>query len=299
MQVLKGLFISALVLGGLASTAYAQKADDFARSPLEIASEREVTIVQDSRGGEYINPTLENLAQLYWKLGVFDINDDVAIDNYLRIRECGIFTDFFNDEFEWFEIREAARKKLKVEASGYPDKYKFVMPVFLGAYDQERGGFDIINNSGFPNLKRIEFISPYISDEVCNTIVNVPDYEKNILLILDKPLDYTFVKMDDHVAQAYILRKKYEAEQQIEENVRVKRFTRQAYVRLRMTMAEYQGNVKGLNIDRLAVLYGHLDGIDVFDDPEQKLLLTSIDFNTAAVRKEEPVEAKPLSAAGE
>ena len=254
-------------------------ADDNKRSPLDIASEREVTIIKDHYGGEYVNPTLQNLSRLYWRLGVFDLLDDFAIDNYLKINECDIFTSYYKDEFEWIEIRDATRKSIGKQRDTYENKFKFVLPIILGNYDQDRGGFDLIRNTGFPNLKRIEFVDPNRKDEVCYLYPDIPDYERNVLLILDQPLDYTFVEMDDHVAQAFILRKKYEY-MQIDEAVRLRRYERQAYIRLRMTIKEYQGSIKGQTLDgNLAILYGRLDGIDIFDDYEQKLLLASYDIN--------------------
>lgn len=265
-------FITCALL--LVSTAQAADGPE-KKSPLDLATEREVTIVRDAHGDDYLKPTLENLSRLYWKLGVFDNDDDVAVDNYLRINECGIYTNYSNDEFEWIEIRDAMRDRLVYDSNSISNKFKFVMPIFLGNYDPDRGGFDIIRNSGFPNLKRIEFVSPYSTKLVCNTLAQIPDYEKNILLILDEPLDYTFVEMDDHVAQAFILRKKYESEN-IDEEIRLRRYQRQAYIRIRMDIREYQGSIMGRTLEgNLAILYGILEGIDVFDDKEQKLLLAS------------------------
>lgn len=267
------ILLSLCVLGAQPATAADEPEK---KSPLDLATEREVTIVRDEYGDEYISPTLANLSQLYWKLGVFDLQDDVAIDNYLRINECGIYTAYSKDEFEWVEIRNATRERLGSTLDQIPNKFKFLMPIYLGSYDPDRGGFELVKNSGFPNLKRIEFVSPYLRKEVCNTDVEVPDYEKNILLILNEPLDYTFVEMDDHVAQAFILRKQQEAADIHDERVRMRRYQREAYIRLRMTIHEYQGNIMGRTLDgNLAILYGTLEGIDIFDDKDQKLLLAS------------------------
>ncbi len=273
---IKQHYLTLLSLCALGVQPAAAADEPVKKSPLDLATEREVTIVRDEHGDDYTSPTLENLSQLYWKLGVFDLQDDVAIDNFLRINECGIYTAYSKDEFEWIEIRNATRDRIAKTMDQMTNKFKFLMPIYLGSYDPERGGFELVKNSGFPNLKRIEFVSPYLRKEVCNTIVEVPDYEKNILLILNEPLDYTFVEMDDHVAQAFILRKQQEAEETHDERVRMRRYQRQAYIRLRMTIHEYQGNIMGRTLDgNLAILYGTLEGIDIFDDKDQKLLLAS------------------------
>ena len=292
---LNKFYLSALVLGAL--SAQPALADDDNRqvkkSPLDIATEREVTIVRDEHGDDYLNPTLGNLSKLYWKLGVFDFEDDVAVDNYLRINECGIFTAYSKDEFEWIEIRNATRQRLKNNIDEISNQFKFLMPIYLGAYDPDRGGFELVKNSGFPNLKRIEFVSPYLRKEICNTVVEVPDYEKNILLILREPLDYTFVEMDDHVAQAFILRKQQQAEEFHDERVRMRRYQREAYIRLRMNIHEYQGNIMGRTLDgNLAILYGTLQGIDIFDDMDQKLLLASYSREELLERKKAKMEAQ-------
>jgi hypothetical protein len=287
-------YIVVLIIGCFIASPIFAADEPEAKSPLDLATEREVTIVRDNVGGDYKNPTLDNLARLYWQLNVFDPNDDIALDNFMRITECGIFTSYSKDEFEWVQIRNAVRKKLLDPHDLIDNRFKFVMPIYLGNYDRERGGFELIKNSGFPNLKRIEFVSPYQRKEVCNTVINVPDYERNVLLILDEPLDYTFVEMDDHVAQAFILRKQYESEK-VDEKLRLRRYERQAFIRLRMRLHEYHGSIKGRTLDgNLAIIYGTLDGIDIFDDREQTLMLASYsreELNEMARKKYENQQA--------
>src|SRR5690606_2537387 len=78
---------------------------------------------------------------------------------------------------------------------------------------------------------------------------------------------------DEHVAQAYIIRKQKEV-LDLTYDVRQNRYSRVAYVRMRVNLNEYQGNVKGQDGSILSILYGDLEGIDLFEDPYGKMLLS-------------------------
>ncbi len=53
----------------------------------------EVTILRDEYAGKYNLSSLTNLSQLYWRLGAFDFEDDVAVSNYIKINDCKIYTE--------------------------------------------------------------------------------------------------------------------------------------------------------------------------------------------------------------
>src|SRR5687768_4094387 len=67
----------------------------------EAAEDQEVTIVKDPFAGDYVRGTPQNLSKLYWRLGVFDGDDDAAVDNFMMINECRIFQNNINNDFEW------------------------------------------------------------------------------------------------------------------------------------------------------------------------------------------------------
>lgn len=240
----------------------------------------EITVVRDNYAGKYNVATLENLSGLYWRLGAFDLADNLAIGNYIKINDCKVFTDFINDDMEWNKIVDVMRDHLKKSRDTFPLDFQFVIEVNLGRYDPARGGFPLVNNTGFTQATRISVSSIDNRRAVCFDERPIEDYPRSVLILLPQPLTLDFIKLDEHVAQAYILRKKAEYNK-LEESVRVKRYERNAFMRLRVTFTQYHGNIRGEQNSVSSILYGNIDGYELFEDATQKHLMLSVNMKDA------------------
>lgn len=244
---------------------------------LSDVEKQEVTVIEDDFVGEYLQPTFENLSKLYWHKNAIDINDDQAIDNFLRINECSIYQKYYADDFEWLRVRKAARQMLLENKDSFSNKYKIILPIDLGRYDMEKKGFPLINNTSFLDLRRIEIGGNSSMSDICGDDGNIENYPRNVILVLNKPFQYDFVNLDEHIAQAYIIKQRYEPAKRPNSLVN-RKFNRLAFARIRITFDKYQGDTKGIDGDPLAIMFGRLDGIDIFEDPYEQKLLTSVDL---------------------
>lgn len=242
-----------------------------------ISAESEVTIIKDDNAGKHVLPTVQNISKLYWKKDALSLSDNTAVDNFLLINECEIYERFYSDDFEWERIRKAARGMLKQNKENFPHEFKIIIPIDLGRYDLERKGFPLINKTALKDLRRVEIGGNPNHAPICGKQGNIEGYPRNLILILNKPLTYEFVELDEHVAQAYIIRHKYEATNRPKE-LETQKFDRLAFLRIRITFSEYQGTTKGSDYYPLGIMFGKLDGIDVFEDASEKRLLTSINI---------------------
>lgn len=243
--------------------------------PRDVMEGDEITVVRDNYAGKYNVATLENLSGLYWRLGAFDLADNMAIGNYIKINECKVFTDYINDDMEWTKIVDTMRGHLEKSRDTFPLNFQFVIEVNLGRYDPARGGFPLVNNTGFTEATRISVNSIDNRRAICFDERPIEDYPRSVLILLPQPLTLDFIKLDEHVAQAYILRKKAEYNK-LEESVRVKRYERNAFLRLRVTFTQYHGNIRGEQNSVLSILYGNIDGYELFEDASQKHLMLSV-----------------------
>lgn len=237
----------------------------------------EVTILRDDYAGKYNVATLENLSKLYWRVGAFDFEDDQAISNYLKINDCKLYTEYFNDDLEWKKIIAVMKDHLRKTNASYPLNYQFVLRLHLGRYDMERGGFPVVDKTAFIDTKRIEVESIDYERTVCYDTAPIKDYPKSMIILLPEPFTLDFLKLDEHVAQAYILRKKSEFAALSEEK-RVSQYEREAFLRLRVTFSQYNGNLRGPGNSPMAILYGNIDGYEIFEDSNQTLLMQSVDL---------------------
>ncbi len=241
-----------------------------------LGKDAEVTIALDEKANEYVDLSVQNISKLYWKIGIMPLSNDKAIDNFLLINECDIYTKFYNDDFEWPRIRDAGRKMIEANREIFPTKFKMMVPVDLGRYDMKRKGFPLIGGTAYRNMRRVEIGDNAYNNRVCGVAGNIKFYPKNIMMILNRPFIYDFVSVDEHIAQAFIVRRKYETL----EGPRhiVKNFERPAYARIRISLMEYQGEAKNKDGEPLAIMVGKIEGVDIFEDQGQKRLLSSVDF---------------------
>jgi len=237
----------------------------------------DVTIIEDKHKDSFAHPTLENISKLYWKKNALDVENNDAIDNFLLINECDIYEKFYTDDFEWIRVREAARELIKKNKEEFPHKFKVTVPIDLGRYDQMRKGFPLINKTAFKDLRRVEIGGNSYSESICGNNGVIEHYPRNLILILNKPFTFDFVGLDEHIAQAYIIRQKYEQTLRPRE-LKNKEYDRLAYARIRITFSEYQGETKGRDNFPLGIMFGKLEGIDIFEDPVEKRLLASFDY---------------------
>ncbi len=238
----------------------------------------EITVLRDNYAGKYNIATLENLSKMYWRLGAFDLQDDLAIGNYVKITDCKIFTNFVNDDLEWADIVKTVRGQLEQSRGTFPLNFQFLIELHLGRYDPDLGGFPLTDKTGFTEAKRIEVDSIDARQEICYDEKAIDDYPKSIFILLPKPFTLDFIKLDEHVAQAYILRKKSEYSK-LPEEVRVQRYERDAYLRLRVTFSQYHGNLNADDSTLMGILFGTIDGYEIFEDAAEKRLMLSVDLS--------------------
>jgi hypothetical protein len=113
--------------------------------------------------------------------------------------------------------------------------------------------------------------------KICGKAQDIDFYPRNIVLALSTPFNFNFIEMDEHIAQAFIIRRKYE-KINVPSQIRLKDYSRPVYARLRVHLTSYQGKAKSRDNRDLAVMFGQIDGIDFFEDPYEEKLLKSIDF---------------------
>jgi len=238
----------------------------------------EITILKDEYAGKYNISTLENLSKLYWRLGAFDMEDDMAVTNYIKINDCKIYSEYLNDDMEWNKILVVMKDYIKKNLHTFPLNYQFVLPLHLGRYDPERGGFPLIDKTGFLDVKRIEVDSIDYSRDICFDSHAIKDYPKSMTILLPEPFTLDFIKLDEHVAQAYILRKKSDYAK-LSDQARLAQYEREAYLRLRVTFSQYHGNIRGEGLSTMSILYGKIDGYEIFEDSNQTRMMLSVNMN--------------------
>lgn len=261
------------------SGAFAQKAEP-SKENAPAASAKE------SGNFIYATPSFENFSKMYWAIGKLDTMNDEHVDNYMLINECDIYKDFHQNEFEWEQIRETARKYLKKNAVNFPLRFQLTQKINLGRYDTKKNRFEIVDTLKIDGIRRFDVLADNYTDSVCGFDTSgtgsriLPGYPKSLLIILNKPLIMNSISVSPEKAKKYVEEKMkhfkgFDARGQSEENVYA---FRDAYIVMKVRLFAYKGEQRDENRRNQAMFMAFLEDVEVYADEKRTDLLYAADF---------------------
>ena len=225
----------------------------------------------------YEKPTQKALSHVYWALGMYDIEDNEAVTEFMRVNECDIYRRFFGDDVEWTGVLNATRDFITENRPDFPTRLAFTLPLKLSDYDVKRKIFGIQDTFKVNALRRFEFraegrFKPCTEDHVVER-----GYPRSLLLEFSRPFDLTAIPMEEKVAKDYLesrnrfLKARYPPK---ERTRRLKYFIRDAYLVMNIKIFAH---VKFLGLNDYGIpavqLLGTLEGYEIYADRSKTQIL--------------------------
>lgn len=231
----------------------------------------------------YEEPTVENLSYLYWAVNLYSVNDDYAIDEYMRLNECSLYKDFHIDETEWVAVRDATRDFLRKNKNDFPTRFEFMLPLKFGDYDKAEGTFEVQKDFKINSMRRFQLIAKDVRRKACSTDHSIPNsYPRGLVLEFSRPFNLTKVHVPADKAQDYIDRRMDHMRYAYRKNELSKALMyrlRDAYLVIKVkifTHGKFLGHIIG---DISAVqMMGVMEGYQVYEDIQKKNLLYSQNY---------------------
>lgn len=272
------LSISVFSLQGYAQS----EADNGGELESEI-SDVEVTDVRHKEiKYEYEELNMKSLATLQWGLSNLDINHNPYIDTYVRLTNCDLYNDYSQNEFQWNEIREAARKHLKEKMleKKFNFRFKSLQPIKLGDYDVKTGNFFIQDKYQINSIRRFEVKAAYPGEKICGYIHEFDGYPRGILAEFRRPVGLTKIPVPQKVAELYIADKQEQIQKLAPQYQTRKRFyeIRDAYLQMKFKVFAANGEDHAEDGSIATKVFATLESIEVFADRDLKLLMYKKSF---------------------
>ena len=244
----------------------------------------------------YMPATLPNISKLYWAVGKLRIDDNTAIDHYMRINECDIYTKYFHDDFEWSDIRKAAREDILQKHASFPTHFEVTVPLEVGRYNDETKRFELAPESKHAGTRNIEVVANKNNEDVCGTEAEIEGYPRNIILVLNRPVFLVDIPVEPDVARLYLerSRKNYEG---LPPDQQLAAYKRTAFLRLKVKATQYRDTVRGRSGAALAAILANYDGYEIYADSSREMLLYSYSTAPQAALKPKSAVAESLPAA--
>lgn len=216
----------------------------------------------------YIEGTVPELSKMYWAVGKFEMEDNQAIDHYLLINECDMYRRFYQNDFEWEKIREATRTLIKRNLAKFPTQFEVVLPIVLDRYDVDKKEFTIKEDSKIMGMRRLDFNNNPPFKDLCGIQGEILQYPRNIILVLNRPFSIEKVPVRPEIAEMYLedSRMKFE---NLPAQLQMRKYERMAFLRLKVRITKYKETVTNIAGDLRAVVFGKIEGVEVYADSKK------------------------------
>ncbi len=240
-------------------------------------AEKKYSFVDNSTASYvYEVPTLKTLSHLFWAVNLFDLDDDWAVDEFMRYNECDIYRNFASDEFEWAEIRNATRDFIRENKNDFPTRFEFMIPIKLQDYNKKTQAFEVQKKYQISSIRRFEVYATNFRQKTCTDDTRIQDgYPRSLVLEFSRPFSLYDVPMSEKVANSYI-KANIEKLKRYDPSARVKSRMyglRDAYLVLKVKIFTH-GKLLGLNVFKIPVvqMLSILEGYEIYEDRyKQKL----------------------------
>ncbi|MCB1539201.1 MAG: DUF4852 domain-containing protein [Alphaproteobacteria bacterium] len=160
---------------------------------------------------EYLPATLDNVSSLLFKKKILKTDDPAAMEEYIRIHNCGLYEQYGRDEFAWNRIRDAMGRDLELRLQDIPDGLEIANEISVDDYDLGSGTFPISNLTKMTNVGQIALIAQS-SGQYFPCKSNEKNYQPfvprmhplNLTLRLDTPVDMTSFPVNRKLADALV-----------------------------------------------------------------------------------------------
>ncbi len=235
----------------------------------------------DRKEKKYFEPTYKNFAKTYWRFSKLEIEDDTAIDNFMKITECDLYNEYLHNEFEWGSIRQSTRNFIQTNIKKFPNHYAFMQPISLGDYDFQKGGFSVASEHALKGAKRLEITSDKVYANVCGDKYSIPGYPKSIALELTRPIIFDFFEVDSDIAKEVIHRKMKAYNTFLDSQKTRENFlkAREVILVAKVKIFAFSGDItQNKSAYKNANALGILERIEIYEDRTLKNLLFSEDY---------------------
>lgn len=132
----------------------------------------------DKQGEEYIytEANTPDIIETAIMLDVVDLEEEKALETYARVHYCDIFTDYFENDFEWKKITEAIKDDFiqKVQNNEVKTRYYIRSGIAVDRYDFDKNIFPIMPSYQLQRVGDIE-MHDFIAEEYCGRqLINTP-----------------------------------------------------------------------------------------------------------------------------
>lgn len=224
---------------------------------------------ENAMNAKYAQATHASIIKLMWGFHAYDYSDLDAVDNYVRVTECGLYQKYYNDEFEWRKIQQATVSYLQKYSDSVTNYYEIVQPVTIGRYDFDLQGFPITDTPELFNMTAMQITDgqDYGGKECGLPRVTDGKFSPIAIIKFKTPINLDFIRVPKALAEEFVkfsggFEGKGESGKQV-------------YFRFRIRIDRFSNFASIASVGNVLIFSGKLIQLDVFADQQMFLPLYS------------------------
>ena len=210
---------------------------------------------------QYYPVTFQNIGKTYWKIGALDISRNQDLDAHMRLYHCGIFQNYYTDDFSWRNIRNAVFHEIKRNKRTYPSFYEFHAPINLDRYDFDAQQFLLSKETMLQQVNILPLVNNESFKPYCGLEKSVKQFPDYATISFKKSFDFLAVPMEEKQAENLIARFKEE-----------KNAERLVFMKIKFQVSDFDLVKEAIGSNSIQ-LYGHFKKVEVFLDKESQNLI--------------------------
>ena len=108
---------------------------------------------------DYVDTNWQNLTRALVRFNAIKLDDPLIMDDYALITECGLYNQWYKDEFKWSDVRKAIMDSVRNNIATFPMNFHYDVRLQLDRYDFNRKMFLISNNTALRNINALDMYS--------------------------------------------------------------------------------------------------------------------------------------------
>lgn len=227
--------------------------------------EAQETRQKELLGLHYIPASYQSLSQATWRFGLHNLSDYNAIDEYMKVVNCPLYQDYFDNDFLWQRIREGIKRDIRYYGLQFPDRFEMVGGIELGRYDFRESAFVVPDQYKLSRAGHLEIPTRDYQSNKCITNARSYYFPTAMRLSVDNPFNLSHIPVAPDDARDLIKRLSKYKYRSVES-------TRMAVMRIRVRITgikEYQAD----GVQPSITFRGQLDDVAVFEDPAMSKLI--------------------------
>jgi len=169
---------------------------------ISLVSASDKTRVEELLQVQYLPINYNAMANMEWKFNTLNVGNYSAIEDYIAITNCPLYSRYYTNDFLWQRIKEGVKRQLGYYAPQFTDRYEIISAIDLGRYDFQKAAFILPEDSQLRNVAYFTLGRINSLGTVCDR--DIKEFPVIFSAVMNTPINLDNVPVTTEIAKSII-----------------------------------------------------------------------------------------------